>query len=124
MAEALGPTQLESVVPGFRSSGILVDDSVCRIGFGWEAGSCWTLVVNSRRASGVVRRVTIVWTTVNESQNARWVSFRELNDVDCPSALDFSLRRAHRVGAGKGLSRPWRTRLKGTFLAIIPACSL
>src|SRR2546425_9511904 len=86
MAEALGPTQLESVVPGFRSSGILVHDSVGRIGFGWEAGSCRTLVVNSRRTSGVVCRVTIVRTTVNESQDARWVSFLELNDVDCPSA--------------------------------------
>src|SRR5215813_6271299 len=86
MAEALGPTQLESVVPGFRSSGVLVDDSVGRIGFGGEAGSCRALVVNSRRARGAVRRVTIVRTTVNESQNARWVSFRELNNVDCPSA--------------------------------------
>src|SRR5215831_13794260 len=86
MAEALGPMQLESVVPGFRSSGILVDDSVGRIDFGWEAGGCGTLVVNSRRACWVVRRVTKVRTTANESQDACWVSFRELNDVDCPSA--------------------------------------
>src|SRR5207247_2606063 len=86
MAEALGPTQLESVVPRFRSGGILVHDSVGRIGFGWEAGSGRTLVVNSRRTSGVVCRVTIVRTTVNESQDARWVSFLESNDVDCPSA--------------------------------------
>src|SRR5262249_15874842 len=83
-AEALGPMQLESVVPGFRIGGILVDDSVGRIGFSWEAGRCGTLVVNSRRAGWVVRRVTIVRTAVHESQNGRWVSFRELNDVDCP----------------------------------------
>src|SRR5438552_11008903 len=86
MAEALGPTQLESVVPGFRSGGILVDDSVGRIGFSWKAGSCRTLVVNSRRASGVVRRVTKVRTAVNISQDSRWISFLELNDVDCPGA--------------------------------------
>src|SRR5207247_10930390 len=86
MYVALGPTQLESVVPGFRSGGILVHDSVGRIGFGWKAGSCRTLVVNSRRASWVVCGVTIVRTAVNESQDARWVSFLELNDVDCPGA--------------------------------------
>src|SRR2546425_9901263 len=78
--------QLKSVVPGFRSGGILVDNAIGRIGFRWEAGSCRTLVVNSRRASGVVRRVTIVRTAVHESQDGRWVSFLELNDVDCPSA--------------------------------------
>src|SRR5262244_2517036 len=86
MAEAFGPMQLESVVPGFRSGGILVDVSVGRIDFGWEAGRCGTLVVNSRRTCWVVRRVTIVRTAVHESQDGRWVSFRELNDVDCPGA--------------------------------------
>src|SRR5215469_7533044 len=78
--------QLESVVPGFRIGGILVDDSVSRIGFGREAGSCRTLVVNSRRTCRIVRRMTIVRAAVNESQDARWVSFLELNDVDRPSA--------------------------------------
>src|SRR6516164_1510552 len=86
MAEALSPMQLESVVPGFRISGILVDNSVGRVRFGWEAGRCRTLVVNSRRACWVVGRVTIIRTAGNESQNGRWVSFLELNDVDCPSA--------------------------------------
>src|SRR3989449_7376695 len=86
MAEALGPMQLESVVPGFRSGGILVDVSVGRIGFGWEASSCRTLVVNSRRACWVVRGVTKIRSAVSESKNPRRVSFRELNDVDCPSA--------------------------------------
>src|SRR5262245_43818830 len=86
MAETLGPMQLESVVPGFRSGGILVDVSVGGIGFGRDARSCRTLVVNSRRACWVVRRVTKVRTAANESQDACWVSFRELNDVDCPSA--------------------------------------
>src|SRR5207249_11418657 len=86
MAEALSPMQLESVIPGVGSGSILVDVSVGRIGFGWEAGGCGTLVVNSRRAGWVVGRVTIVWTAVHESQDSRWVSFLELNDVDCPSA--------------------------------------
>src|SRR5262245_25752315 len=86
MAEALGPTQLESVVPAVGSGGILVDISVGRICFGREAGRCGTLVVNSRRACWVVRRVTKVRTAVNVSQDGRWVSFRELNVVDCPSA--------------------------------------
>src|SRR5438132_12730148 len=86
MAEALGPMQLESVVPAFRSGGILIDVSVGRISFGWEAGRCRTLVVNRRRACRVVRRMTIVRAAVNVSQDGRWVSFRELNDVDCPSA--------------------------------------
>src|SRR5438105_8712470 len=86
MAEALGPMQLESVVPAFRSGGILVDVSVGRIGFGWEAGRRRTLVVNSRRACWVVGWVTIIRTAVNESQDGRWVSFLELNDADCPSA--------------------------------------
>src|SRR5262249_34874490 len=86
MAEALGPMQLESVVPGFRSGGILVDVSVSRIDFGWEAGRCGTLVVNSRRTCGVVGRVTKVWTAANVAQDSRWVSFCELNDVDCPRA--------------------------------------
>src|SRR5260370_22088339 len=86
MGEALGPMQLESVVPGFRSGGILVDVSVGRIGFGWEAGRCGTLVVNRRRACWVVRRMTKVRKAVHESQDGRWVSFLELNDVDCPSA--------------------------------------
>src|SRR5213594_2320442 len=86
MAEALGPMQLESVVPGFRRGGILVDVSVGRIGFGREARSCRTLVVNRRRACRVVRRMTIVRAAVNVSQDGRWVSFLELNDVDCPGA--------------------------------------
>src|ERR1051326_3597860 len=86
MAEALGPMQLESVVPAFRSGGILVDVSVGRIGFCWEASRCRTLVVNSGRPCRVVGRVTIIRTAIDESQDGRWVSFLELNDVDCPSA--------------------------------------
>src|SRR2546430_15104775 len=86
MAEALGPMQLKSVVPGFRSGGILVDNAIGRIGFRWEAGSCRTLVVNSRRTSGGVRRGTIVRTAVHESQDGRWGSFLGVNDVDWPSA--------------------------------------
>src|SRR5437899_7330998 len=86
MAEALGPMHLVGVVPGFRSGGILVGVSVGRIGFGREARRCGTLVVNSRRACWVVRGVTKIRTAVSESKNPRRVSFRELNDVDCPSA--------------------------------------
>src|ERR1043166_8624185 len=86
MAEALGPMQLESVVPAFRSGGILVDVSVGRIGFCREAGRCRTLVVDSRRACGVVGRVTIIRPAVDESQDSRWVSLFELDDVNCPGA--------------------------------------
>src|SRR2546428_12933172 len=98
MAEALGPLQLESVVPGFRSGGILVDVSVGRIGFGREAGRCGTLVVNRRRACRVVRRVTIVRAGVNVSPDGRWGSFPELNVVDCPRA---PLTGRNGLGAGE-----------------------
>ena len=86
MAKALSPFHLQSVIPGIRSGGILVDDSVGGIGFGREAGSCRTLIVKSGWTCWVVRGVTIVRPAVDVSEDGRWISFLELNDVDRPGA--------------------------------------
>src|SRR5215831_9801132 len=98
MAEALGPTHLQRVVPSIGSGRILVDDSVGWIGFGRKAGCCGALVGNCWRPSRVVSRMTIVRTTVDVSQDGRWVSFFELNNVDSARAY---ITCRHGLAAGK-----------------------